>query len=37
MAMNHIHAIERLVDDYGWDVMIDELMTETKTGATGRT
>jgi hypothetical protein len=31
MTRNHLFAIERLVEDYGWDVVIDELMTEAKT------
>ena len=30
-ASNYIHTIERFVDDYGWDIVIDELMTEAET------
>lgn len=30
MAVNYIHTIEHLVEDYGWDVVIDELMLEAE-------
>ena len=29
MALDYIHVIERLVNDYGWEAVIDELMIET--------
>ena len=29
MALDYIHVIERLVKDYGWEAVIDELITET--------